>query len=162
MSNRRVSKELDDLKKSSLDNFTIFLTQENLLFWKVVMKGPDGTPYVGYYWLLSVEFSSEFPFQPPNIRFITPIYHCNINDDGRICHDILQSQWTPQTTIRVVFQEILNLIRDPNPDYVLSAVKGAQYKSNRWDYEKSIKDLNEKEAKKTIAEIMKDYKLTEN
>ncbi|CAF2923813.1 unnamed protein product [Rotaria sp. Silwood2] len=162
MSNRKVSKELDDLKKSSLDNFTVFLTEENLLFWKVIMKGPDGTPYAGYYWLLSVEFSSDFPFQPPNIRFITPIYHCNINDDGRICHDILQSKWTPQTTMRVVFQEILNLIRDPNPAYALSAVKGAQYKSNRLDYEKSIKDLNEKEAKKTISEIMKDYKLIEN
>ncbi|CAF5152701.1 unnamed protein product, partial [Rotaria sp. Silwood1] len=121
VSNRKVSKELDDLKKSSLDNFTVFLTQENLLFWKVIMKGPDDTSYAGYYWLLSVEFSSHFPFQPPNIRFITPIYHCNINDDGRICHDILQSKWTPQTTMRVVFKEILNLIRDPNPDYALSA-----------------------------------------
>ncbi|CAF3260173.1 unnamed protein product [Rotaria sp. Silwood2] len=162
MSNRRVSKELDELKKSSLDNFNVFLTQENLLFWKVIMKGPDGTPYAGYYWLLSVEFSSDFPFQPPNIRFITPIYHCNINDDGRICHEILQSKWTHQTSMRVVFQEILDLIRDPNPDYALSAVIGAQYKSNHLDYEKSIKNLNEKEAKKTISAIMKDYKLTEN
>ncbi|CAF1167713.1 unnamed protein product [Rotaria sordida] len=161
MSNRRILKELDDLKKSSLDNFTVFLTQENSLFWKVIMKGPDGTPYAGYHWLLSVEFRSDFPFQPPNIRFITPIYHCNINEDGRICHDILQSKWTHQTTMRIVFQEILNLIRYPNPNYALSAVMGAQYISNRLDYEKSIKDLNEKEAKKTISEIMNEYKLTE-
>lgn len=32
----------------------------------------------------------RYPFEPPNIRFLTPIYHPNIDNSGRICHDALK------------------------------------------------------------------------
>lgn len=35
-------------------------------------------------------FSLRYPFEPPKIRFLTPIYHPNIDNSGRICHDALK------------------------------------------------------------------------
>lgn len=34
--------------------------------------------------------SYRYPFEPPKIRFLTPIYHPNIDNAGRICLDALK------------------------------------------------------------------------
>ena len=34
----------------------------------------------------------RYPFEPPKVRFLTPIYHPNIDDGVRICLDTLKMQ----------------------------------------------------------------------
>ncbi len=50
-------------------------------------------------WLL------RYPFEPPKLRFLTPIYHPNIDNAGRICHDALKmppaGAWSPAHNVRL-------------------------------------------------------------
>ncbi len=52
----------------------------------------------------------------PKVRFLTKIYHPNIDKLGRICLDILKDKWSPALQIRHVLLSIQALMSTPNPD----------------------------------------------
>ncbi|CAF1307794.1 unnamed protein product [Rotaria sp. Silwood1] len=156
----RVFREANNLKLRPPEHFIIFVCKDNILFWKIIMNGPPGSRYCGYRWLLSVEFPSHtYPLRPPDIRFITPIYHCNISDDGKICHEILRSHWTKQTSMYDVLQQIISLLFQPEPNDALSTAKGDLFKRSEDDYFKELQQHNKKYANATIEELKNQYQL---
>ena len=56
---------------------------------------------------------------PPKVRFLTKIYHPNVDKLGRICLDILKDKWSPALQIRTVLLSIQALLSAPNPDVPL-------------------------------------------
>ena len=42
----------------------------------------------------------RYPFEPPRVRFITPVFHPNIDGEGRICLDTLKMQ--PQVNLIII------------------------------------------------------------
>lgn len=80
-----------------------------------MLLGPEGTPYEKGKFLLYLEFPPNYPLEPPNIRFFTAIYHCNINSFGRICHSILDKNYLADTRIRLIFDCIYGLLLTPEP-----------------------------------------------
>ena len=53
---------------------------------------------------------------PPKVRFLTKIYHPNVDKLGRICLDILKDKWSPALQIRTVLLSVQALMSAPNPD----------------------------------------------
>jgi ubiquitin-conjugating enzyme E2 T len=58
--------------------------------------------------------------EPPKVRFVTPVYHPNIDAEGRICLDILnpppKGAWKPSLNISTVLSSIALLLSEPNAD----------------------------------------------
>jgi len=81
------------------------------------MAGPTDSPYEGGIYKLELFLPGEYPHVPPKVRFLTRIYHPNIDNVGRICISTLkEDSWSPALHIRAVLISIQSLLTDPNPD----------------------------------------------
>ncbi|KAM6544672.1 hypothetical protein CsatB_025408 [Cannabis sativa] len=78
--------------------------------------GPSDTPYEGGVFKLSIKIPRNYPFSPPEITFITKVFHPNISKNGFIHVNILHNDWTPGITIEVLLLAICSLLDDPNPE----------------------------------------------
>jgi len=137
---QRLSKELNDIKKSAIENLSAGIKNDNLFEWEAVILGPTGTPYEGGIFILNIHIPDSYPFNPPSCIFKTKIYHPNINSSGHICLDILKSQWSPALTISKILLSICSLLSDPNPDDPLVPEIAHEIKNNSENYIKTARE----------------------
>jgi ubiquitin-conjugating enzyme E2 D/E len=114
-------------------------SSKDLIDWIGWIDGADDSPYTGGKFHISLRFPSDYPFKPPTIKFLTPIFHPNIGSDGEICLDILHSQWSPALTIRSLLISLSSLLTDPNPEHGLNKEALQLYRSDKNKYEQTAK-----------------------
>jgi ubiquitin-conjugating enzyme E2 N len=64
------------------------------------------------------------------VRFLTKIYHPNIDRLGRICLDILKDKWSPALQVRTVLLSVQALLSAPNPDDPLDEGVARQWRED--------------------------------
>ena len=93
----------------------------NLLQWRCVVPGKEGTDWEGGAYALSLTFSADYPSKPPVCRFTPPIFHPNVYPDGKVCLSIINppeqgGKWRAATTLKQVLCGIQDLLDAPNND----------------------------------------------
>ena len=76
---------------------------------KACIVGSSGTAYEGGEFYVEIGIPAKYPFEPPKVRFITPIYHPNIDTVGRICMDLLKMPPAVSVTPSFLFVSFLPL-----------------------------------------------------
>ncbi|CAK9290970.1 unnamed protein product [Gordionus sp. m RMFG-2023] len=138
---KRIIKETQRLLAEPVPGITAIPDDENARYFKVIIAGPEDSPFERGTFKLELFLPEEYPMSAPKVRFMTKIYHPNIDKLGRICLDILKDKWSPALQIRTVLLSIQALLSAPNPDDPLDNVVAEQWKSNEVEAIKTGKVL---------------------
>ena len=106
---------------SPTPGLTAFPSPTDLTLWTATLTGPQGTPYENLTFKLSLSYPANYPYAPPDVRFVTPIYHPNVDFAGRICLDILkqgaaegEGAWSAVLNTGSVLLSVQSLLGEPN------------------------------------------------
>jgi len=135
---RCIMRELRAFHEKPHSAITVYPREDNIAIWRCIMDGPVHTCYEGGTFLLYILFPAEFPMKPPEVRFDTPIYHCNVNRDGRICHSILGRGWTSDTSIVQLLSCIYGLLMYPEVENPLDTSISEEFFTSRSAYENKV------------------------
>jgi ubiquitin-conjugating enzyme E2 T len=116
----RLKRELEMLATEPGPGVSAWPIDDNIVNLQAQIQGPEDSPYAEGTYTLNMKIPDRYPMDPPSIRFITPIYHPNIDSDGRICLDTLKMQpqgtWSPSININTLLLTIRLLMAQPNAD----------------------------------------------
>jgi len=132
MTPKRIQLDLDELERHPLEGVNVGPINDNLYEWMVALDGPSGTVYEGGVFFVDISIPTNYPFSPPAVKFRTRIYHPNIDSQGRVCIDLIASNWTPEMTMYKVVEGILSLLYCCQPEDALVPAIGLMYLN---DYE---------------------------
>ncbi|XP_062314278.1 ubiquitin-conjugating enzyme E2 T isoform X2 [Osmerus eperlanus] len=146
----RLKRELQLLTTEPPPGIMCWQTEGQMDDLRAHIIGGSGTPFEGGVFLLEIKVPERYPFEPPQIRYLTPIYHPNIDNAGRICHDALKlppkGAWKPSLNIPTVLTFLQLMMAEPNPDDPLMADISSEFKYNKQLYLDKARKWTQKHA----------------
>lgn len=129
------------------------------------IEGPPETPYEGGVFRVVLWVSPQFPADPPLARFITRVYHPNIDAEGRICLDTLKlapstalsrtGYWSPKLSLSAVLLTLQSLLASPNPEDGLDQSICALYMNNYPQFWANARSFTRKYARRQTEEQLR-------
>ena len=114
-----------------------------------------------------INFPENYPESPPQILFITPIYHLNVNSSSKsgiplgtiYCNSL--NYWKNYYTIKKVIPEIFVLLYKNNPDCGYDLERNEEFQNNRELFEEKAKFFTKKYAKPMVCSEFRYKKVLE-
>ena len=139
---KRLMRDLRTIQQGpALEGISAAPMDNDIMKWTAVIFGPEETVWEGGIFKLELVFTAEYPMAPPCVKFLSKMFHPN--GDGKICMDILKSQWSPATDVSTLLLSIRSLLGDPNPMSAANAEAAELLTRSKAAYDKKVKEVVE-------------------
>ena len=151
----RLKEEYNDILANPLSNiaYTVgLLNYDNIYEWKLAFICPKDSIYGDGLFYVKLLFPKNYPFKAPQMIFLTPIYHFNVNpkksDDLPLGYASMNvtNFWRPETTVRELITQFYCFFYCHDPDSPFDLNRAKEYKENRPLFEKKAKYFTQKYA----------------
>lgn len=113
---------------------------------EVSLKGPENSPYEGGMFVLKLEFSNNFPFKLPTVKFLTKIFHPEIDSNGRVCSECFLYDWSTKDIILGLLKKISQILKNPSSNCYIFAEATDLFISDRFQFNSTAADWTRKYA----------------
>ena len=117
--------------------------------------GPEDTIYEGGFFKAILTFPPDFPQSPPEMKFITEMWHPNIYPDGKVCISILhnpgvdqfneqeraEERWRPVLGVEQILVSVISMLSDPNCDSPANIDAVVMLRKKPEEYKKKVRQL---------------------
>ena len=117
---------MPDPNNISLITITIDLSGEETSIWR------------GGRYTFKLTVPPEYPHKPPKAHCETPVYHPNIDTEGKVCLNILRADWKPVLDINNVLVGLIFLFIEPNPNDPLNHEAAAEFRDNPARFKQNV------------------------
>lgn len=140
----RIKKEIKMVIKNKSKEIIIQpCVDDDIYKWKAIMRPSETSLYRDTELELVVYIPENYPYAPPKIAFITPLYHPNINSSGNICISTLSKDWSPALTIEKTLMSIMSMLDEPNPSDPLRPDAAELFLCDKEAYKKKVREVCE-------------------
>jgi len=145
-------KQLAELNKNPVEGFSAGLIDDEDIFrWEVMIIGPPDTLYEGGFFKCHLYFPTEYPLRPPVLKFLTDIWHPNIEKDGKVCISILHEpgddrfgyekaseRWLPIHTVETILISVISMLADPNDESPANVDAAKEWRENYQEFRRKV------------------------
>ncbi|KIX05990.1 uncharacterized protein Z518_03964 [Rhinocladiella mackenziei CBS 650.93] len=153
---RRLLLEIRDIATHPHPSYDVYVSENNMGFWKIVLQGPSESAYASGAFILYLDMGEDYPRRPPSGRFVTPIFHPNVNRHGRICHSIFDRNWTVDTSNKQVLDTVFSLLLVPEFTDPINTIVTLNYYWDEVAFREEVQKHIEKHANKSRSELGRD------
>ena len=158
-SNMRTTRLMNEMKSIATTGthpkYDVYVSESDMSFWKVVMEGPDESPYSQGTFVLFIHADEGYPTFAPKARFITKIKHPNVNAHGRICHSILTRDWTSDISMSTLLDSIFGLLLQPEHSDPVNTITTLGFHHDQVEFAEEVQEHVQRHARKTRAQWKK-------
>lgn len=106
------------------------VSDDNVFEWELMIVGPPETLYEGGLFKARLKFPRSFPDLPPEMIFLSEIWHPNVYSNGKVCISILHpptddpfnqqesaaERWRPVHGVESIVVSVISMLSDPNDE----------------------------------------------
>ncbi|KAI8901221.1 ubiquitin-conjugating enzyme E2 S-like protein [Globomyces pollinis-pini] len=150
---KKITKELKELQQHPIEGITTNICDGDITELEGLIQGPGmGTPFHRGFFKLKISLGNDYPTSPPNVTFLTKIFHPNVSNVGEVCVSTLKKDWKPSVTLSQLLLTIKCLLIVPNPESALNEEAGKLLLEDYEQYDKRAKLMTSIHAMKSKQE----------
>eukprot|EP01057_Protomagalhaensia_wolfi_P003952 Protomagalhaensia_wolfi_Nauph_80__3951@NODE_4003_length_660_cov_588_111111_g3170_i0_p1_GENE_NODE_4003_length_660_cov_588_111111_g3170_i0NODE_4003_length_660_cov_588_111111_g3170_i0_p1_ORF_typecomplete_len170_score21_81UQ_con/PF00179_26/1_2e49ProkE2_B/PF14461_6/7_1e06_NODE_4003_length_660_cov_588_111111_g3170_i062571 len=137
--------------------FSVGLVDDDLMKWRVAFTGPPDSPYEGGILTATLKFPDDFPNNPPEMVFVSPMFHPNVYPDGKVCISILHppgtdvfneqesadERWRPIISVESIILSVQSMLDEPNLESPANVDAAKMMRERPKDYKRKIRRMVE-------------------
>jgi ubiquitin-protein ligase len=127
---KRIMKEIKDIQQNPVDEENniyesspgcyVHINDEDITNHKIMIIGPDDTPYESGFYMFDYTYNKNHPFEAPYVKYLTTDgnvrFNPNLYSNGKVCLSILGTwsgpAWEPTMSLRVVCEYLRSILNE--------------------------------------------------